>query len=68
MPNCRRYSAQMASFNAIHTSHKPPKAWRGKPWRGAMIATIVMSDRPMSTPGTTPAMKRRPIDTSALTP
>ena len=61
-------SAHTLSLNAIQTSLKPPKAWRGRPWRGAMIATSVMSDRPMSAPGTTPARNRRPIDTSALTP
>ena len=35
---------------------------------GEMIATMIMSEMPISTPGTTPARNSRPIDTSALTP
>jgi hypothetical protein len=61
-------SAHQLSFSATHTSHRPPNECRGRPCRGAMIATSVISESPISTPGMTPARNRRPIEASALTP
>ncbi len=61
-------NAQMASLNAAQTLQKPPHEPRGKPWRGAMMATRIISETPMSAPGMTPARNKRPIEASALTP
>ena len=61
-------SAQTAPLNASQTSRSPPNAWRARPCRGAMIATMIINDTPISTPGMTPARKSRPTDTSAPTP
>jgi len=61
-------SAHALSLKARQTSANPSKLWRGNPWRGAMIATIIISDTPIRMPGITPARNSRPIDASALTP
>ena len=61
-------SAQKPSVNAFQTPAIPTNGCAGRPCRLATKATITISEAAISSPGMKPAMNRRPIETSAVTP
>ena len=58
----------MPSRSAARTSGQVARFSRGMSWRSACTHEITISPNASSSPGPTPAMNRRAIDCSAITP